>query len=56
MVTRVEKRLLRLDRIAAELEDYILDGRGDVGAMRREWRECQNEMLGLETLATQESD
>lgn len=42
------KRLTHLNRIAAELEESILGGRGDVEAMRREWRECQNEMLEIE--------
>ena len=42
------KRLLHLDGIAADLERAILAGRGDVAAMRREWRACQNEALALE--------
>ena len=41
-------RLKRLDRIAAALEKKILEGRGDVNAMRIEWRRCQNEMLAIE--------
>ena len=44
----VTTRLEYLDRIAAELEEKILAGRGDVAAMRREWRECQNEMREIE--------
>ena len=44
MTTRLEY----LDRIAAGLEGKILAGRGDVAAMRREWRECQNEMIEIE--------
>jgi len=42
------KRLLHLDSIAADLEVAIEKGHGDVAAMRREWRECQNEALALE--------
>ena len=44
MVTRLEY----LDRIAAALEEKIRAGRGDLEAMRREWRECQNEMREIE--------
>jgi len=44
----VTTRLEYLDRIAAGLEGKILAGRGDVAAMRREWRECQNEMIEIE--------
>ncbi len=46
--TTAEKRIHWLDAICARLEDSILAGRGDVKAMRREWRECQNEMRRLE--------
>lgn len=48
MKTERSTRLARLDRICAELEDRILAGRGDVAAMRREWRECQDEMREIE--------
>ena len=43
-----EKRIAHLDRIAADLERHILTGRGDLTAMRQEWRACQDEMTRLE--------
>jgi hypothetical protein len=41
-------RVRHLDRICSTLEDGILAGRGDVEAMRTEWRACQDEMRELE--------
>jgi hypothetical protein len=41
-------RVRHLDRICSTLEDGILAGRGDVAAMRAEWRACQEEMRELE--------
>lgn len=46
-------RLEYLDAIAADLEKHILAGCGDVKAMRREWRELQNEMLEIEARETE---
>ncbi len=42
------KRLIHLDGICAGLEAAMLQGRGDVKAMRVEWRACQDEIAGLE--------
>ena len=44
----VRERVRRLDRICSTLEDSIFYGRGDVKAMRAEWRACQDEMAELE--------
>ena len=41
-------RLLHLDAVAADLEAAIRKGRGDIAAMRTEWRACQDEALALE--------
>jgi hypothetical protein len=41
-------RVRHLDRICSTLEPAILAGRGDVKAMRAEWRACQDEMRELE--------
>lgn len=44
----VRERVRRLDQICSTLEPLILAGRGDVKAMRAEWRACQEEMRELE--------
>lgn len=46
----IARRINHLDRIAADLEDAILAGRGDTEDQRREWRACQDEIRELEAL------